>query len=90
MSCIYVVILNLGAKWKWVFTPGKKARVLIVREAGWVLGPVWTGVEKMNFLATTRVQTPNRPACNVVAMPAPLKLLCCQHTTELQRQAMWV
>jgi len=90
MSCIYVVILNLGAKWGWVFIPGKKATALIVREAGWVLGPVWTGVEKRNFLATTRVQTPNRPACNVVAMPAPLQLLCSQHTTELQRQAMWV
>jgi len=60
--------------------PRKEATVLTAREA------VWTGVEKRNFLATTGVQTPNHPACNVVAMPAPLKLHCCNYTTELDKQ----
>jgi len=34
----------------------------IVQEAGWASGPVWTGVEKVQFLTDTGVRTPNRPA----------------------------
>jgi hypothetical protein len=68
--------------------PRKEATVLTTREAGWVLGPFWTGVEKRKRLAKTRVQTPNRPACNLVTMPAPLKLRRRHYATELKRRAM--
>ena len=54
----------------WVGVYPRKEATVLVREAGWVFGPDWTGVEKRNFLAITMVQTSNRPACNVVAMPA--------------------
>jgi hypothetical protein len=40
------------------FTPGKDP-VPIVQEAGWALGPVWTGAE---ILATTGIRSPDRPA----------------------------
>ena len=40
------------------FTPGKDP-VPIVQEAGWALGPVWTGAEN---LATTGIRTPDLPA----------------------------
>lgn len=64
--------------WMGVY-PQKETTVLTAQEEEWVLGPVWTGVEKRKCLATTGVQTLNRPACNVVAMPsttnaAPLTL----------------
>ena len=38
--------------------PGKDP-VPIVQEAGWVLGPVWTGAEN---LASTGIRSPDRPA----------------------------
>jgi hypothetical protein len=41
-----------------LFTPGKDP-VPIVEEAGWVLGPVWTGAEN---LAPTGIRSPDRPA----------------------------
>jgi hypothetical protein len=41
-----------------LFTPGKDP-VLIVQEAGWALGPVWTGAEN---LGPTGFGFPNRPA----------------------------
>ena len=40
------------------FTPGKDP-VLIVQEAGWVPGPVWTSAEN---LALTGIRSPDRPA----------------------------
>ena len=40
------------------FTPGKDP-VLIVPEAGWAPGPVWTGAEN---LAPTGIRSPDRPA----------------------------
>jgi len=70
--------------------PRKEATVLSARESVWVLGPVWTGVEKRNFLATTGVQTSNHPACNAVVMPAPVKVHRWHYNTELNRQAMEV
>jgi hypothetical protein len=39
-------------------TPGK-VPVPIVQEAGWALGPVWTGAEN---LARTGIRSPDRPA----------------------------
>jgi len=36
-----------------------KDLVLIVREAGWAPGPVWTGAE---YLAPTGIQSPDRSA----------------------------
>ena len=39
-------------------TPGKDP-VLIVQEAGWTPGPVWTGAEN---LTPTGIRTPDRPA----------------------------
>jgi len=39
-------------------TPGKDT-VLIVQEAGWTSGPVWTGAEN---LALTGIRSPDRPA----------------------------
>ena len=41
-----------------LFTPGKYT-VPIVQEAGWTLGPVWTGAEN---LASTGIRSPDRPA----------------------------
>jgi len=39
--------------------PPRKDPVLIVQEAGWASGPVWTGAEN---LATTGIRSPDRPA----------------------------
>jgi hypothetical protein len=41
------------------FTSGKKNPVHIVQEAGWALGPVWTGAEN---LAPTGIRSPDRYA----------------------------
>ena len=41
-----------------LFTPGKDP-VPIEQEAGWALGPVWTGAEN---LARTGILSPDRPA----------------------------
>ena len=41
-----------------LFTTGKDP-VLIVQEAGWALGPVWTGAEN---LVPTGIRSPDRPA----------------------------
>jgi len=41
-----------------LFTPGKDP-VQIVQEAGWALGPVWTGAEN---LALTGIPSRDRPA----------------------------
>ena len=43
-----------------LFTPGREP-VLIVQEAGWAPGPVWTGAEN---LAPTVIRSPDRPACS--------------------------
>ena len=40
-----------------LFTPGKD-ELSIVQEAGWALGPVWTGAEN---LAPTRIRSSDRP-----------------------------
>jgi hypothetical protein len=57
---------NFGTRWGWVVNatprslyPRKTAPVLIVQEAGWAPGPVWTGAEN---LAPTGIQSPDRPA----------------------------
>ena len=42
------------------FTPGK-GPVLIVLEAGWASGPVWTGAEN---LAPTGIRSPNLQTCS--------------------------
>ena len=41
-----------------LFNPGKDP-VPIVQEAGWALGPIWTGAEN---LALTGIRSPDRPA----------------------------
>ena len=41
------------------FYPPGKDPVPIVQEAGWALGPVWTGAEN---LAPTGIRSPDRPA----------------------------
>ena len=41
-----------------LFTPGKDP-VPILQEAGWALGPVWTGAENR---ASTGLQSPDCPA----------------------------
>ena len=41
-----------------LFAPGKDP-VPIVQEAGWALGPEWTGAEN---LAPTGIRSPDRPA----------------------------
>jgi len=40
-----------------VFTPGKDG-VPIVREAGWVPGPIWIGAENLVY---TGIRPPDRP-----------------------------
>ena len=56
---------NLGARWGGLSTPRScrftqgKDLVLIVLEAGWVLGPVWRSAEN---LAPTGIRSPARPA----------------------------
>ena len=47
-------LFNLG-----VFYPQGRDRVSVVQEAGWIPGPVWTGVEN---LALTGIRSPDRPA----------------------------
>jgi hypothetical protein len=41
------------------------------QEAEWA--PVWTCWRRENLLAPTRIQTLNRPACNLVAIPTMLE-----------------
>jgi len=53
-----------------LFTPGKDP-VLIVQEAGWVPGPVWTGAGN---LAPTRIRSPDCPAIPTMP-PGPLKAI---------------
>jgi hypothetical protein len=41
------------------FTPRRKSRYPLYRNAGWAPGPVWTGAEN---LASTGIRSPDRPA----------------------------
>jgi hypothetical protein len=50
------------------FTPGNNT-VLIVQEAGWAPGPVWTGAENLTL---TGIRSPDRPARSSVAIPTEL------------------
>ena len=50
------------------FTPGKEP-VRILQEAGWALGPVWTGAEN---LAPTGIRSPKPLARRLVAIPTEL------------------
>jgi predicted membrane protein len=50
------------------FTPGKDP-IPIVQEAGWAMGPVWTGAEN---LAPTGIRSPDRPARSSVTIPTEL------------------
>ena len=61
-------ISNLGHRWEWVIKakprtlyPRERNLVPTVEEAGWALGPVWSGTEN---LAPTGVRNPDRPACS--------------------------
>ena len=49
---------GVSVKPRQLFTPGKDT-VPIVQEAGWALGPVWTGAEN---LAPTGIRSPDSPA----------------------------
>jgi hypothetical protein len=53
-------------------TPGKDP-VLIVQEAGWAPGPVWTCAKN---LAPTGIRSPDRPARSSVAIPTELPGPC--------------
>jgi hypothetical protein len=57
--------------------PQERDPVSIVQEAGLALGSILTGVEN---LAPTEIRSPDRPARNVVAIPAtlsrPTKVFC--------------
>jgi len=60
-------VFKLGCRWGWVFNftprplcPRRRYSVPIVQEAGWIQGPVWTGVEN---------RSPGRP----VAIPSVLR-----------------
>ena len=63
------------------FTPGKIDMVLIVLEAGWILGLVCTGAEK---IALTWIRSPDRPAysdslyrlSHPAPLPSPHKHVC--------------
>jgi hypothetical protein len=65
---IAVLFLNLAARWGWVVIatpwslyPWVRDPVHIVKEAGWVPGPVRMGTEN---LAPARIRSPERPACS--------------------------
>jgi hypothetical protein len=69
---IALLILNLSARRRWVVStmpqllyPPEKDPVLIVLEAGWTPGPVWTCAKN---LAPTGIQFPDRPVCSSVAI----------------------
>ena len=49
--------------------PPRKDPVLIVQEAGWAPGSVWTGAEN---LAPIGIRSPDRPASSSVAIPTEL------------------
>jgi hypothetical protein len=58
---ISLLIQNLGARWGWVidampwlFYPQNRAQVLIVQEAGWAPGPVWTDVVEKRKSVTSQ------------------------------------
>ena len=62
---IYNSFFNLGARWRCVVTdtrrplyPGETAPRLIVQEAGWATGPVWTDAEN---LTPTGIRSPDGP-----------------------------
>jgi len=63
---IALLFHDLGTRRAWgvsvtprpLFTPGKDT-VSIVQEAGWALGPVWTGAEN---LASIGIRSPDSPA----------------------------
>lgn len=44
----------------WMFKSYERDAVLIVKETGWALGPIWMGPENLTL---TGVRTPDRPAC---------------------------
>ena len=51
-----------------LFTPGKD-QILILQEAGWAPGPVWTGTE---IVTPTGIRSPDFPARSSVAIPTEL------------------
>jgi len=79
-----LAVLILVASWSWVVnaTPRplyrrERAPVPIVQEAGWTPGPVWTGLEKTNFLPPSWFEHRNVQAltsCYIAyAVPAGLE-----------------
>ena len=74
------VILNLGARWKWVFSiaplplyPREKIRpVPIEEEAGWSPAPVWSVWRTEKSLIHAGIRTPDRPERSLVAIPTTL------------------
>ena len=48
-----LVMLNLGARWKWSLYPLEEVPILTVEEVIWTPGPLWTGVKKRKCLAPT-------------------------------------
>jgi hypothetical protein len=67
---IAATIINIRTGWGLVananprtFNPPETTLVLLVREMGWVAGPVSKDVGKRKSLAPIRVRTLNRPAC---------------------------
>ena len=49
--------------------PRERDPVPIVKEAGWVLGPVWTGAKN---LAPNGIRSPDSPVSSSVAVPTEL------------------
>ena len=69
---------RLVASWSWVVNATLRslhrwegAPVPIVREAGWAPGPVWTGLEKTNFLPPSWFN-PSKPKDSYIGRTAPL------------------
>jgi len=67
---------------RWVVnaTPGlfnpRKDPVLIIQDAGWAPGPVWTGAEN---LAPIEIRFPDRPVCSESLYPAKFSNVYSNH-----------
>ena len=85
-------MLTLCAVWGWMVSTipwplyaMDKAPISIVEEARWASGPVWTCTEKIKYLTSTGVRTPDRQAhrksLNRLCHPTALDSRYDQHFT---------